>query len=93
LSFLNDLTLRIRDNGKGMDPDIAARGKVGHFGLAGMYERASHIRAQLTISSTDEVTDVELVVPRSIVFEQTDPAWRRRFRKLRSVFGERNLGV
>ena len=40
LSYLQDLTLRITDNGKGIAPDVAAQGKDGHYGLQGMRERA-----------------------------------------------------
>jgi signal transduction histidine kinase/ligand-binding sensor domain-containing protein len=69
LSYLENLVLRIRDNGKGIDPDVAAKGRAGHFGLVGMYERAARIKGKLTISSSFGVgAAVELVVPRSIVF-------------------------
>jgi len=69
LSYLDNLVLRIRDNGKGIDPNVAAKGRAGHFGLVGMYERAARIKGKLTISSSFGVgTAVELVVPRNIVF-------------------------
>jgi len=69
LSYLENLVLRIRDNGKGIAPDVAAKGRAGHFGLVGMYERAARIKGKLTISSSFGAgTEVELVVPRSIVF-------------------------
>jgi signal transduction histidine kinase len=69
LSYLENLVLRIRDNGKGIDPDVAAKGRGGHFGLVGMYERAARIKGKLTISSSFGAgTVVELVAPRSIVF-------------------------
>ena len=69
LSYLENLILRIRDDGKGIDPDVAAKGRGGHFGLVGMYERAARIKGKLTISSSFGAgTVVELVVPRSIVF-------------------------
>jgi signal transduction histidine kinase/ligand-binding sensor domain-containing protein len=69
LSYIENLVLQIRDNGKGIDPDVAAKGRAGHFGLVGMYERAARIKGKLTISSSFGAgTVVELVVPRSIVF-------------------------
>ena len=69
LDYRDGLSMRVRDNGKGMDPDLAAAGKAGHFGLLGMYERAAGIKGKLTISSNPENgTQVELVVPRNIVF-------------------------
>jgi signal transduction histidine kinase len=88
LSYLDDLTLRVRDNGKGIEPDMAANGKGGHFGLVGMYERASRIRGKLTISSSaGSGTDVELVVPRGIVFERPNSVRPRRFAKIRRRLG------
>src|SRR5262249_20137129 len=69
LSYVNDLTVRVQDNGKGIDPLIAAHGREGHFGLQGMRERAHRIGAKLTItSSPGSGTDVVLVVPGRIVF-------------------------
>lgn len=74
LSYTGDLRLRVRDNGNGIDPDIAEKGKKGHFGLVGMYERAARIRGKFTLtSSPGQGTEVELVVPRSVVFQRTNP--------------------
>lgn len=71
LSYVYDLTIRVRDNGKGIAPEVAAKGKKGHFGLIGMRERASRIRGKLTLSSAPGGgTVVELVVPRKIAFRQ-----------------------
>jgi nitrate/nitrite-specific signal transduction histidine kinase len=71
LSYVENLTVRVRDNGKGIDPDVVAKGKDAHFGLKGMNERASRIRGKLTISSSLGVgTEVELVVPSRLAFHQ-----------------------
>ena len=35
LRYANDLVLRVSDNGTGIDPAIADRGKDGHLGLQG----------------------------------------------------------
>jgi hypothetical protein len=87
LSYAKNLTLRVRDNGKGIDPDVAAKGKGGHFGLIGMYERASRVRGKLTLTSSPGVgTEVELVVPRNIAFQQPDPTPRNWLEKIRRVF-------
>ena len=70
LSYVDDLVLCVRDDGKGIDPQIAQKGKQGHFGLIGMYERASRIRGKLSLSSSPSSgTEVELVVPRNIAFQ------------------------
>src|SRR4029077_14983127 len=45
------LQLRIRDDGKGIAPEFAEQGRGGHFGLAGMQERARRIGAKLAILS------------------------------------------
>jgi len=72
LSYANDLTVRVQDNGKGIDPLIADKGKEGHFGLQGMRERADRIGAKLTItSSPGSGTKIVLVVPGRIVFRNT----------------------
>lgn len=72
LSYANDLSIRVRDNGKGIDPLIAAKGKEGHFGLQGMRERADRIGAKLTITtSPDSGTEIVLVVPWRIVFRHS----------------------
>jgi len=64
LTYGANLILSIRDNGKGIERDVAARGKDGHFGVIGMYERAEKLRARLTISSQKgSGTEVVLVVP------------------------------
>jgi signal transduction histidine kinase/ligand-binding sensor domain-containing protein len=69
LSYSRALVLRVRDNGKGINPDIAATGKAGHFGLKGMHERALRVGATLTLSSSAySGTEVELVVPGDRVF-------------------------
>jgi signal transduction histidine kinase len=69
LSYLKDLTLVVRDNGVGMDPSLAEKGKAGHFGLMGMRERSARIAAKLAIkSSASEGTTVELIVPGAIIY-------------------------
>jgi signal transduction histidine kinase/ligand-binding sensor domain-containing protein len=69
LSYLPDFCLSIRDNGKGVDPGIAAGGKDGHFGLQGMRERAVRINGVLTITSeVGAGTTIDLLVPAKIAF-------------------------
>jgi nitrate/nitrite-specific signal transduction histidine kinase len=87
LSYIKDLILRVRDNGKGIEPEVAASGKSGHFGLLGMYERASRVRGKFTIASSPGTgTDVELVVPRSFAFQQPHYARQDRSGQLRRFF-------
>jgi signal transduction histidine kinase len=85
LSYVDGLSLRIKDDGKGIDPDVAGTGKSGHFGLIGMRERASRIRGKLTFSSSPGLgTEVKLVVPRKIAFlvpGRIRPKWYARIRR------------
>src|SRR5262249_42959614 len=43
LTYSEDFTLIVRDNGRGMDSTTASRGRDGHFGLQSMRERAARI--------------------------------------------------
>lgn len=60
--------VRIQDDGKGIDATIVDHGgRAGHWGLAGMHERAARIGAKLDIWSRPEAgTKVELSLPSSV---------------------------
>ena len=47
----NQLRVVVRDNGCGIDTEILQSGRVSHWGLLGMRERAKHIGAEVTIDS------------------------------------------
>src|SRR4030095_11744061 len=66
--------LRIRDDGRGIEPEILeAGGRPGHFGLQGMRERADRIDAQLRLWSRAETgTEVELLVPATTAYRRTN---------------------
>jgi signal transduction histidine kinase/ligand-binding sensor domain-containing protein len=57
-------SVRIRDNGRGLDEAVAAEGhRPGHWGLVGMRERANTIAAKLSIDSRPgEGTEVTVTV-------------------------------
>jgi signal transduction histidine kinase len=63
--------LRVRDDGKGIDPKIlTAGGRTGHWGLTGMGERAKQIGGQLNIwSQMGAGTEVELSIPGAIAYK------------------------
>ena len=65
--------LRVRDDGKGIDPVIlSAQGAEGHFGLSGMRERATIMGAKLTVwSEVGAGTKVELCIPASTAYAAT----------------------
>jgi len=62
--------LRVRDDGKGIDPAIlSGHGSAGHYGLHGMRERASLTGGELAVwSEVDAGTEVELRVPASVAY-------------------------
>jgi signal transduction histidine kinase len=59
--------LRIRDDGKGIEPGIVAEGRAGHYGVSGMHERAKRIGGKLEVwTGTGAGTEIELRIPWSI---------------------------
>jgi signal transduction histidine kinase len=65
------LRVRIRDNGRGIDPKVLKEGGIaGHWGLRGARERAERMGAQLDFwSETGAGTEVQLTVPGSVAYE------------------------
>lgn len=71
IRYANDiLRVRIRDDGKGMDPRILKEGRrPGHWGLPGVRERALQVGAKLHFWSEAGVgTEVQLTVPAAIAY-------------------------
>ena len=66
------LRLRIRDDGKGIDPRLVDGNRVpGHWGLRGMRERAKLMGAVVEVwSQLDTGTEVELNIPAVIAYVQ-----------------------
>ena len=69
LEYNQDLRLLVRDNGHGMEEQIVRFGKAGHFGLQGMRERALRIGGKLTLVSSQQGTEISLVVPGNTIFK------------------------
>jgi len=65
------LRLRIRDNGKGIDPKVLKDGGIaGHWGLQGVRERADRIGAKLDFwSEAGAGTEVQLTIPAGVAYE------------------------
>ena len=65
--------LIVRDDGKWIDPQVLKdRGRTGHWGLRGMYERAEGIGAQFDIwSEAGAGTEARLTVPGAIAYEKS----------------------
>jgi signal transduction histidine kinase len=79
----HQLRLRVRDDGRGIDPKVvAASSRSGHWGLPGMRERAQQIGARLEFwSEVGAGTEVELKVPAEMAYERQRDG--RRFRLFR----------
>jgi signal transduction histidine kinase len=64
--------LRIRDDGKGIDSEIIAEGRAGHYGVPGMRERAKRIGGKLDVwTGTGAGTEIELSIPGSIAYRRS----------------------
>lgn len=61
----------VRDNGRGIDPEVLQSGLDGHWGLSGMRERAEKIGARLKVlSAAGAGTEIDLTVPAGAAFER-----------------------
>ncbi len=86
LTYANDLALSVTDNGIGIDPAVADRGREGHFGLQGMRERAARIASELTVtSSANSGTAIKLVVPGGIIYRKVRSGRQRLPAKLKLI--------
>jgi signal transduction histidine kinase len=80
-----DLTIRVRDDGIGVDPQILAPGqRPGHWGLPGMRERSESFGGHLHIWSEENAgTEVELRIPADIAYSESR---RSSFAGLKNLF-------
>jgi signal transduction histidine kinase len=62
---LQQLGLRVRDDGKGIDTTVlTGEGRAGRFGLHGMRERARLMGGKLTVwTAAESGTEIELIIP------------------------------
>ena len=75
------LRVRIRDDGKGMDPKILESGeRAGHFGLPGMRERAQSVGGKLSVwSEVGSGTETELTIPGAVAYAKSSGVRRLKF--------------
>jgi ligand-binding sensor domain-containing protein/signal transduction histidine kinase len=65
------LRVLVRDDGRGINPQVLHSGLEGHWGLDGIRERSKRIGADLRLRSRIGAgTEVDLTVPGSIAFEK-----------------------
>jgi signal transduction histidine kinase len=63
------LSLRVRDDGVGVPPEVLQGGRPGNYGLIGMRERAKQIGGELNIwSRSGAGTEIELSIAGSIAY-------------------------
>jgi signal transduction histidine kinase/ligand-binding sensor domain-containing protein len=63
------LCVRVRDDGRGIGPDVLAKGKPDRFGLLGMRERSEKLGAELQILSRPGIgTEIDLRVPAKVAY-------------------------
>jgi hypothetical protein len=81
----DQLILRVRDDGIGIDPKVLSLGhRPGRWGLLGMRERAEGLGAEMELwSESGAGTEVQLTVPASIAYQEP-PERFRFFRKRRT---------
>jgi signal transduction histidine kinase/ligand-binding sensor domain-containing protein len=65
--------LRVRDDGKGIDAAAAREGTYGgHYGMAGMHERAKLVGGTLSVwSELDSGTEAELTIPAAVAYAKS----------------------
>jgi signal transduction histidine kinase len=69
----DQLRLRVRDDGKGMDPQVLEKGRrPRHWGLPGVRERAQQMGAKLDVwSEAGAGTEIQLAVSASVAYQKT----------------------
>ena len=79
----DSLRVRIRDDGKGIDPAIMNEGRSRHYGIPGMRERAGRIGGKLDVwSGAGTGTEIQLNIPGNIAFGKPGAgSLLRRFRR------------
>jgi signal transduction histidine kinase/ligand-binding sensor domain-containing protein len=84
-----NLRLVIRDDGVGIEQEIASGGRIGHWGLSGMRERAQQIGAHLSMWSLPGAgTELDLSIPGRLAYlrvtKSSRGSWiKRAFRRLK----------
>jgi signal transduction histidine kinase len=74
--------LRVRDNGKGIEPEVLKQGRAGHYGLASMHERAKGVGGKMAVwSEVGSGTEIELTIPASIAYAKSSVARESTFLK------------
>jgi signal transduction histidine kinase/ligand-binding sensor domain-containing protein len=94
LEYSSDrLRMCVRDDGRGIDPEVVSEGSRGHWGLSGMRERAERIGAGFKVRTrADAGTEVELSIPAAVAFHRRPsrrrPSWLESLSRRRTTDGD-----
>jgi signal transduction histidine kinase len=68
-------TMRIRDDGAGIEPAVLERGRrAGHWGLQGMRERSQRAGGKLNVWSQQNAgTEIEVAIPARVAYASLSP--------------------
>jgi signal transduction histidine kinase/ligand-binding sensor domain-containing protein len=65
------LRIRVQDNGCGINEETLGLGRPGHYGIAGMKERAERLGGSISIRSrVGEGTEVDLSAPGNLLYQE-----------------------
>jgi ligand-binding sensor domain-containing protein/signal transduction histidine kinase len=83
-----EFQVRVRDNGKGIKPEVLQTGRDGHYGIIGMRERTKLAGGRLVFwSELDSGTELELTVPASLAYaKDSGPRAASLAEKIRRIF-------
>ena len=71
IAYQRRFQLTISDNGEGFDQELLRGGKVGHFGIAGMRERALFLGGNFSVVSSPATgTEVSIVISGSAIYRR-----------------------
>jgi signal transduction histidine kinase/ligand-binding sensor domain-containing protein len=69
-----ELRVRVQDNGSGINEETLNLGRPGHYGIAGMKERAERLGGTISIRSRmGKGTEVDLTVPAHLLYQDGLP--------------------
>jgi signal transduction histidine kinase len=78
LSYSDDFTLIVRDNGVGMDLATASKGRVNHFGLQNMRDRVARLHGQFQLITAPNLgTTIELKIAGKTAFSEEGSVWAK----------------
>jgi signal transduction histidine kinase len=80
IAYQRRFQLTISDNGRGVDQALLREGRVGHFGIAGMRERALFLGGKFSVLSSPATgTTVSIVIPGSAIYRNHHAKTRHPF--------------